>query len=85
VLRAPKNVLAVRFDWGGNASLFVHNFANRSAEVRVEFEPPEEAVKPLVCLQTDARSEPDARGVHRFRLDPYGYRWYRFGGLENLA
>jgi len=29
-------------------------------------------------------SEADGRGQHKLVLEPYGYRWFRVGGLDYL-
>ena len=36
------------------------------------------------CARTPMQSSTDKRGVHRIILEPYGYRWYRVGGLGYL-
>lgn len=38
----------------------------------------------LVNLLTQDHSEANARGRHRIILEPYGYHWYRMGGLGYL-
>ena len=35
-------------------------------------------------LLSDDHSEADAAGRHTVVLEPYGYRWYRVGGLDYL-
>ena len=46
---------------------------------------PGDVDRPLVCLQTNERSAPDKEGKHTIVLEPYGYRWFRFGGLDELV
>ena len=38
----------------------------------------------LVNLLSNDRSEPDGTGRHCVILEPYGYRWFRVGGLDYL-
>ncbi len=38
----------------------------------------------LVNLLAEDHSHADARGRHTLVLEPYGYRWYRVGGLDYL-
>jgi maltose alpha-D-glucosyltransferase/alpha-amylase len=37
-----------------------------------------------VNLLTDDHSRANGRGRHDVLLEPYGYRWYRVGGLDYL-
>ena len=46
--------------------------------------PPGGTPSSLVNLLSDNHSEPDERGRHCILLEPYGYRWYRVGGLDYL-
>ena len=38
----------------------------------------------LINLLSQDHSEADRRGRHRVVMEPYGYRWYRVGGLGYL-
>jgi maltose alpha-D-glucosyltransferase/alpha-amylase len=38
----------------------------------------------LVNLLTGDHSEANRRGRHRIVMEPYGYHWYRMGGLGYL-
>jgi maltose alpha-D-glucosyltransferase/alpha-amylase len=38
----------------------------------------------LVNLLSDDHSTPNASGKHSVMLEPYGYRWFRIGGLDYL-
>jgi maltose alpha-D-glucosyltransferase/alpha-amylase len=35
-------------------------------------------------LNSSGDSEADASGKHCFLLEPYGYRWFRVGGLDYI-
>lgn len=83
ILDTPTQTLALRYEWECDVSLFVHNFSADAIEVRLPAECISQSTKPLVCLQTEERSDP-ADGTHVIPLGPYGYRWYRLGGLDDL-
>ncbi|QWT18845.1 alpha-amylase family protein [Bacillus sp. NP157] len=68
-------VLMMRYTWRGNAVVFLHNLAD--APVEVAFRLP----AALTNVLSGDHSEPGKDGVHRIMLEPYGYRWFREGGL----
>ena len=85
LLRTSTNeVLAIRYDWRGNAVLFIHNFSAISREIRIS--PGAEGTHNslLVNLLADGNSTAADDGKHCILLEPYGYRWYRVGGLDYL-
>ena len=73
-----RDVLAVRYDWRDNAVVCLHNLADQPVVVTLKL--PEDT---LVNLLSEAHSE-KKRGVHEIPLEPYGYRWFRAGGLDYL-
>ena len=75
-------VLGLRYTWRGNAVLFVHNLGAIPREVELSLDAQEGTGASLVNLLSDQHSAPDASGDHRVLLEPYGYRWYRVGGLD---
>jgi maltose alpha-D-glucosyltransferase/alpha-amylase len=75
-------VLALRYEWRNNSVLAIHNL--RDAAVQAELRLPGPAGKKLVNLLSNAHSEADSRGRHRIVLEPYGYHWFRLGGLGYL-
>ena len=77
-------VLALRYDWRGNAVLCVHNLAPGPTELALDtgVAAPDGLV--LVDLLTGARSEADEDGRHCLYLEGYGYHWFRVGGLDAL-
>jgi maltose alpha-D-glucosyltransferase/alpha-amylase len=77
-------VLVLRYDWRNNAVLFVHNFAATAREISLEPEPTEDEKRDLINLLSEDHSYADASGTHHIRMEPYGYRWYRVGGLDYL-
>lgn len=88
--RNPK-VLAMRYDWRKNSVVCVHNLGAEPCEVRFDpggeqEEDPggEQGQGTLVNLLSDDHSHAEEDGRHCILLEPYGYRWYRVGGLDYL-
>jgi maltose alpha-D-glucosyltransferase/alpha-amylase len=79
--RTPE-VLAIRYDWRNNSVLVVHNFSATAREVRLEVGVEDSDC--LVNLLSRENSDPDASGEHCLILEPYGYRWFRIGGLDYI-
>jgi maltose alpha-D-glucosyltransferase/alpha-amylase len=75
-------VLAIRYDWRNNSVLFVHNLS--AVPTEVEFGSAAKVEGQLVNLLASDHSTPDASGKHCILLEPYGYRWFRVGGLDYL-
>ena len=75
--RVP-SVLAMRYDYGGQRLVIVHNFSSRSRiaelDVRSVGHPH------LVDLLWTNSSRADENGRHLVQLDPYAYRWFRVSG-----
>jgi maltose alpha-D-glucosyltransferase/alpha-amylase len=80
---APE-VLVIRYDWRNNTVLFVHNFAAAPRDLCLELEATAGEKQDLVNLLSEDHSYPDDGGKHHVLLEPYGYRWYRVGGLDYL-
>ena len=77
-------VLIMRYDWRNNAVLCVHNFSPLAREVRFTVSAEGEEGCVLINLLSDQHSQPEESGKHCLLLEPYGYRWYRVGGLDYL-
>jgi maltose alpha-D-glucosyltransferase / alpha-amylase len=75
-------VLALRYDWRNNSVLFVHNLSPIPTEVK--FRVGAKLDGQLVNLLSNDHAIPDESGEHRILLEPYGYRWFRIGGLNYL-
>lgn len=75
-------VLALRYEWRNNTVVTIHNF--RGEAIEIELKVGGDAGRSLTNLLSEASSEADARGRHHIILEPYGYRWYRAGGLGYL-
>ena len=79
------NVLAMAYEWRNNCVLFLNNLISEPQEVR--FRLPAKCCGDknlLVNLLSGDNSEADEGGRHCVVLEPYGYRWYRVGGLDYL-
>jgi maltose alpha-D-glucosyltransferase / alpha-amylase len=77
-------VMIMRYDWRNNSVLFVHNLDEKPREIAFSAGMPDDAGRLLINLLSEDHSQADARGRHTLVLEPYGYRWYRVGGLDYL-
>jgi maltose alpha-D-glucosyltransferase/alpha-amylase len=77
-------VLAMRYAWRNNAVLCLHNMIAEPNEIRMAVDGPDERGGTLVNLLSDDHSHAEQDGRHCILLEPYGYRWYRVGGLDYL-
>jgi maltose alpha-D-glucosyltransferase / alpha-amylase len=77
-------ILAIRYDWRDNSVVIVHNLSPNPCEIRLSVGlKGRENVQLVNVLSTD-HSVADESGKHRILLEPYGYRWYRAGGLTYI-
>ena len=83
---APKNpaILALRYRWRNNALLFVHNLGGDPCEVQLPEQEAHGRGGLLVNLLSDDHNRVGQDGQHCFLMEPYGYHWYRVGGLDYL-
>jgi maltose alpha-D-glucosyltransferase / alpha-amylase len=77
-------VFIIRYDWRNNSALFVHNLDEKPREISFSTGLPGDAGRHLINLLAEDHSEADGRGQHKLVLEPYGYRWFRVGGLDYL-
>jgi maltose alpha-D-glucosyltransferase / alpha-amylase len=77
-------VLALRYDWRSNSVVFVHNLNATPCETRFAVGLTDGSEKLLVNLLGEEHSRARDDGKHHLVLEPYGYRWYRVGGLDYL-
>src|SRR4051812_21580546 len=78
------SVLAMRYDWRNNSVLFLHNLDAKPREISFKTGLQEKDGILLVNLLTEDHSRADKQGWHAVMLEPFGYRWYRVGGLDYL-
>lgn len=83
ILDTPRSVLAMRYDWEHRTSIFLHNLEDRRIECCIKPGERNGNGAPLCCLLTREWLEASA-GVYSIALQPFGYRWLRFGGLDAL-
>jgi maltose alpha-D-glucosyltransferase/alpha-amylase len=79
--RTPE-VLAIRYDWRNNSVVVVHNLSATPREVWLQLDSEESDC--LADLLSGENSNSDASDKHRLLLEPYGYRWFRVGGLDYI-
>lgn len=85
ILRTSRDdVLALRYDWRNNSVVCLHNFGAAACTVKFRVGPAAAESGRLVNLLSDDHSEGNANGQHSVVLEPFGYRWYRVGGLDYL-
>jgi maltose alpha-D-glucosyltransferase/alpha-amylase len=74
------DVLALQYEWRGTRLLLVHAFGSQLATVDLRLGGERgETLQNLIDTETVTA---DRRGVHRLELEPYAYRWYRVGPLD---
>jgi maltose alpha-D-glucosyltransferase/alpha-amylase len=79
-----KEVLVMRYEWRNNSVICVHNLSSLPREVEFAVSSNQGEACMLVNLLSDNHSQPVDGDKHRILLEPYGYRWYRVGGLDYL-
>jgi maltose alpha-D-glucosyltransferase/alpha-amylase len=77
-----QEVLAIRYDWRNNSVLVVHNLSAVPREIWLEVGIKDDAR--LENLLSGENSNADKSGKHCLLLEPYGYRWFRVGGLDYI-
>jgi maltose alpha-D-glucosyltransferase/alpha-amylase len=77
-------VLAMRYDWRENSVLVIHNLSATPREITLDPGVSGSHGGVLVNLLAEDHSAPDEKGRHCILLEPYGYRWFRVGGLDYL-
>ncbi|WP_424138550.1 alpha-amylase family protein [Roseomonas chloroacetimidivorans] len=77
-------VLALRYDWRNNSVLVLHNLSGEPCEVLADPGTAGSHDSLLINLLAEDHSQPDEEGRHRILMEPYGYRWFRVGGLDYL-
>jgi maltose alpha-D-glucosyltransferase/alpha-amylase len=77
VATGAQSVLAIEYRWRGNTLVCVHNLAGEPREARLRL-----GSDTLSNLVDEEEIAPDGRGMHRVSLEAYGYRWFRYGGLN---
>jgi maltose alpha-D-glucosyltransferase/alpha-amylase len=75
----------MEYTWRNNSVLCIHNLAAEPREVRFSLTTKIESDRALLInLLAGEHSKADQSGRHCIEIEPYGYRWYRVGGLDYL-
>lgn len=77
-------ILIMRYEWRNNSALFLHNLSSEPTEVRFSTAGDSQESCVLVNLLSEDHSHPTEGNRHCVVMEPYGYRWYRVGGLDYL-
>jgi maltose alpha-D-glucosyltransferase/alpha-amylase len=75
-------VLAICYAWRGNRVLVLHNLRGETTDVELALG--DRGSYTFINLLAADHSHADARGRHHIILEPFGYRWFRVGGLGYL-
>jgi maltose alpha-D-glucosyltransferase/alpha-amylase len=76
---ANASILAICYQWRGNAVVVLNNFSSRPQEARFSIDSPHG--DRLTNLLVNEELHADKSGKYRVALESFGYRWYRIGGL----
>jgi maltose alpha-D-glucosyltransferase / alpha-amylase len=72
--------LVMRYEWGNRVLVILHNFSDKPQVVRLTAAAT--GNEELVDLLSTNDSTANSRGRHTIELEPYGYRWFRVGGID---
>lgn len=75
-------VLALRYDWRNAAVVVLHNLCGNTRHTT--FEAGSAAADDLLINVLSDDHSRGKGGRHTVKLEPYGYRWYRVGGLDDI-
>ncbi len=78
------SVLVMQYDWRDNSVVIVHNLRDEAQEVAFSVDLDDERRNLLVSLLSEDHSRAGKDGRHTIALEPFGYRWFRVGGLDYL-
>jgi maltose alpha-D-glucosyltransferase/alpha-amylase len=78
---APE-VLAIRYNWRDTSLVTLHNFSHATQKARLKVGVARDGL--LVDVFDGQHAKAAADGAHRVTLPPYGWRWYRVGGADNV-
>lgn len=65
-----------------NSLVLIHNFDQLPHDIIVK--PNCEGQERLINLLVEEQSQADREARHHLKLEAYGYRWYRVGGLDHI-
>ncbi len=77
-----KDVLALQYDWRKISMVTLHNFAD--APVTVKIDVTADGGERLVdVFDGVSRAAPGGSRTHEVELEPYGWKWFRVGSIDN--
>src|SRR5579885_1833836 len=76
------SVLGMQYDWRNNSIVTLHNFDSKPHGIILDIGV--KGGKNLVNLFAENHSKAKGNGKHHIILEPYGYRWYRVGGMSHI-
>ncbi|WP_206436022.1 alpha-amylase family protein [Altericroceibacterium xinjiangense] len=82
IIETEPEILAMCHEWEGSAILTVHNFDGQPRQVEFRINEDEQEKPPLINLLSNDHVQPQADGMYRFVIDPYGYNWFRCGATS---
>jgi maltose alpha-D-glucosyltransferase/alpha-amylase len=82
VASGDPGVLIMRYEWRKNVVMTVHSFHDKPVEVEFQVQNGDEGS--LIDILDGHDSRAAENGKHHMVLEPYGFRWYRAGGLDYL-
>jgi maltose alpha-D-glucosyltransferase/alpha-amylase len=77
-----KEVLGLQYEWRNTSMITLHNFADRKITVKIDVKT---TGGELLFDVFDGASREAGRGTHthEIELDPYGWKWFRVGSVDN--
>ena len=95
-----RDVLILRYTWHDNSVVIIHNFSpdpielrfrssakpsrSRAGKSRSRKSPEPSLDLYLTNIISSDHSSADSTGRHLILLEPYGYRWFRVGGADDI-
>jgi maltose alpha-D-glucosyltransferase/alpha-amylase len=76
------NVLGLYYRWLDSSLITLHNFDEKEREVHLDLR--QKKGSKIIDLMTIDESAADDNGIHRIRMNAYGYRWFRTDDLSHL-
>jgi len=85
IVRTPrKDILALRYTWRGVSAVVLHSFSGDPIQLAFRCGPKNDPDKTLINILSSDHSYVAEDGKHHILMEPYGYRWFRAGGLGYL-
>lgn len=75
-------VLVMHYSWQNSSLVIIHNFDERAHEISLKLK--QEKETKLIDMIVNKENIADEKGVHKIKLNAYGYRWFRAGDLSHL-